>query len=125
MMDDQVLLPDRGEDVAAMVAHPFGMARHVGREFEVGPVEPGQLRQLVHRQHAVDQEHLVVGGGKRLLHEAAQLFRHLGFHLEPDHRSAPPPLQRGLEQADQIFRLFLDFEFESRMMRNAPWPLTV
>ena len=111
VMDDQVLLPDRGEDIAAMVAHPLGMARHVGHEFEVGPVEPGELRELVHRQHAVDQKHLVVGGGKRLLHEAAQRFRHLGFHLEPDHRTPPPPLQRGLEQADQIFGLFLDFEF--------------
>ena len=49
--------------------------------------------------------------GKRLLHEAAQRFRHLGFHLEPDHRSAATALQRGLEQADQIFGLFLDFEF--------------
>ena len=42
-MDDQVLLPDRGEDVAAMVAHPLGMARHIGHKFEVGPVEPGEL----------------------------------------------------------------------------------
>ena len=48
---------------------------------------------------------------KRLLHEAAQLFRHLGVDLEPDHRSPPAPLQRGLEHANQIFRLFLDFEF--------------
>ena len=42
-MDDEVLLPDRGEDVAAMVAHPLGMTRHVGCEFEVGAVEPGEL----------------------------------------------------------------------------------
>ena len=41
----------------------------------------------------------------------AQFLRHLGFDFEPDHRSAPPPLQRGLEQANQIFGLFLDFEF--------------
>ena len=111
MMDDQVLLPDRGEDVAAVIADPFGMARHVGREFEIGAVEPGQLRQFVHRQHAVDQQHLVVGAGERLLHEGAQLLRHVGLDLEPDRRSAPPPLQRGLEQPDQIFRLFLDFDF--------------
>ena len=111
VMDDQVLLPDRREDIAAMIAHPFGMARHIGREFEVGPVEPRQLRQFVHRQHAVDQQHLVVGGGQRALHEGAQLFRHRGFDLEPDHRPAPPPLQRGLEQPHQIFGLFLDFQF--------------
>ena len=111
MMDDQVLLPDRGKDIAAMLAHALGMARHVRREFEVGPVEAGELRQLVHGEHAVDQEHLVVGGRQRVLHEAAQLLRHLGFDLEPDHRSAAAALQRGLEQADEIFGLFLDFEF--------------
>jgi hypothetical protein len=94
-----------------MVAHPLGMARHIGREFEVGPVEPRELGEFVHRQHAVDQKHLVIGRRKRLPHEAAQLFRHLGFHLQPDHRTPPPPLQRGLEHADQIFRLFFDFEF--------------
>ena len=87
------------------------MARHVGREFEVGAVEPGELREFVHRQHAVDQKHLVVGRRKRLLHEGAQLLRHLGVHLEADHRTPPAPLQRGLEHANQIFRLFLDFEF--------------
>jgi len=68
------------------------------------------LRQLVHRQHAVDQKHLVVGGGKRVLHESAQFLRHLGFDFEADHRSPPPPLQRGFEQPDQVFRLFLDFK---------------
>ena len=110
-MDDQILLPDRREDIAAMIANAFGMARHIGHEFEIGPVEPRQLRQFVHRQHAIDQQNLVVGGGERALHEGAQFFRHLGFDFEPDHRSPPPPLQRGLEQADQIFGLFLDFEF--------------
>jgi len=68
------------------------------------------LRQLVHRQHAVDQQNLVVVGGKRALYEGAQFFRHLGFDFEPDHRSPPPPLQRGFKQPHQIFRLFLDFE---------------
>ena len=110
-MDDQVFLPDRREDIAAVVANAFGMARHIRHEFKIGPVEPGQLRQLVHRQHAVDQQHLVVGGGQRALHERPQLFRHRGLDLEPDHRSAAAALQRGLEQANQIFGLFLDFQF--------------
>jgi len=111
MVDDQVFLPDGGKDVAAVVAHAFGIARHVRGEFEVGPIEPCQLRQLVHGEHAVDEEHFVVGGRKRALHEGAQLFRHLGFHFEMDHRSAAPPLQRGLEQANEVFGFFLDFEF--------------
>ena len=111
MMDDQILLADRREDIAAMIAHALGMARHVGHEFQIGPVEPRQLRQFVHRQHAVDQEHLVVGHGQRALHERAQLLRHRRLDFEADHRSATAALQRRLEHAHKIFRLFLDFEF--------------
>jgi len=110
MMDDQVLLPDCREDIAAVVAHALGVAWNVRHEFEIGSVEPGQLRQLVHGKHAVDQENLVIRSRKRLLHEGAQLLRHLGVDFEPDHRSAAAPLQRGLKQPHQIFRLFLDFE---------------
>ena len=77
-MDDQILLPDGGEAIAAMVADALGIARIVGHEFEIGPVEPGELGQIVERQHAVDQEHLVVGDRQRALHETAQLRRHRG-----------------------------------------------
>ena len=97
--------------VAAMIADALGIARIVGHEFEIGPVEPGELGQIVERQHAVDQEHLVVGDRERALHEAAQLRRHLGVELEPDHRPAPALFERGLVQPHQIFGLFLDFDF--------------
>ena len=33
-----------------------------------------------------------------------------GVDFEPDHRSAPAPLQRRLEEAHEVFGLFLDFE---------------
>ncbi len=69
-----------------------------------------ELRQLVERQHAVDQEHLVVGDRERALHEAAQLRRHRRFDLEPDHRAAAAALERGLEQPHQVFGLFLDLD---------------
>ena len=111
MVDDEVLLADRGEAVAAVIADAFGEARIVGHEFEIGPVEAHELRQLVERQHAVDQEHLVVAARERPLHEAPQLGRHGGFDLEPDHRSAPAALEHGLELAHQIFGLFLDLDF--------------
>ena len=42
--------------------------------------------------------------------EGAQPLRHAGVDLEPDDRAAPPPLQRALEQAHQVFGLFLDFD---------------
>ncbi len=110
MVDDQVLLADGGEAIAAMIADALGEARIVRHEFEIGPVEAHQLRQFVERQHAVDQEDFVVAI-ERALHEAPQLGRHGGFHLETDHRSAPAPLEHGLELAHQIFGLFLDFDF--------------
>ncbi len=71
MVDDQILLPDGGKDVSTMIAHTFGVARHIGRKFKIGPVEPRQLRQFVHGEHAIDQQHLVVRGGKRPLHEGS------------------------------------------------------
>ena len=110
-MDDEVLLADGREAVAAVIADAFREARVVGHEFEVGPVEAHQLRQLVERQHAVDQEDLVVAASKRALHEAPQLSGHRRFHLEADHRAAPAALEHRLELANQILGLFLDFDF--------------
>ncbi len=73
MMDHQVLLPDGREAVAALVADALGIARIVRHEFEIGPVDARELGQFVERQHAVDQEHLVVAAAERPLHEAPQL----------------------------------------------------
>ncbi len=111
MVDDQILLPDGGEAIAAVVADALRIARIVRHEFEIGAVELGELRQIVEREHAVDQEHLVVGDRQRALHEAAQFRRHRGVELEPDHRAAPALLERGLVQPHQVFGLFLDFNF--------------
>ena len=111
MVDHQILLPDGGESIAAVIADAFRIARIVGHEFEIGPVELRELRQIVERQHAVDHEHFVVGDRERALHEAAQLGRHGGVEFEPDHRTAAALLQRGLEQPHQVFGFFLDFQF--------------
>ena len=43
MMDDDVLLPDRGEAIAAEIADALGKARVVGREDEVGPLVDDEL----------------------------------------------------------------------------------
>ena len=56
VMDDEVLLPDRGETVAAILPHPLGKARLVRRELQFGPVDGDELRQFVEREHAVDQD---------------------------------------------------------------------
>ncbi len=57
------------------------------------------------------QKDLVVGDAKRALHEAAQFLRHRLLDFEPDHRAAAAALEHGLEQAHEIFGLFLDFDF--------------
>ena len=55
VVDDEVLLADRGEAVAAVVAHALGEARIERRELQLRPVDADELAQLFERQHAVDQ----------------------------------------------------------------------
>ena len=109
-MDDQILLPDGGEAVAALIADALGVARIVGHEFEVRPVQAHELRQLVEREHAVNHEHLVIAASERALNEAPQLRRHRGVDFEPDDRTAPAALEHGLELAHQVFGFFLDLD---------------
>ena len=111
MVNDQILLADRSETVAAVIADAFGIARIVGYEFEIRAIEPGELRQIIQRQNTVDHENLIIGDGQRALHEAAQFNRHCGIELKPDHRTATTLLERGLVEPHEIFRLFLDFNF--------------
>ena len=110
MVDDQVLLPDGGEAIAGMLADALGKARIVRDEFEVGAIDRGELRQFREREHAVHHEHLVFGDSKRAPHEAPQVRRHGGVEFQANDRTTPAALEHGLEQAHQVFRLFLDFE---------------
>ena len=123
MVDDEILLPDRREAIAAMVADAVGIARIVGHEFEVGPVEPGKLRHLVEREDAIDLEQALVSRVERALHEALQFRRHQRFDVEPDHRPAAAALERGLEQPHQIFGLFQDLELGVADDAKRPYPL--
>ena len=110
MVDHQVLLADRGERVAGVIANALGIARIIGHEFEIRPVEAHELRELVERQDAVDQKNLVVAARHGALHESSQLRRHCRYELEPDDCSAPAPLEHRLELAHQVLGLFLDLD---------------
>ena len=110
MMNDEVFLADGRETVSRVIANALGIAWIVGHEFEIRAIYGHQLRELVERQNAVDQENLVVSARQGPLHESAQLDRHGSFNLEPDDRSAPPALEHGLELTYQIFRLLLDLD---------------
>ena len=96
MVDDEVFLTNSSKAIATVIAYAFRITRIVGHEFEIGPVELGELVEIVERKHTIDPEHFVVGDRERALHEAAQFSRHRGTEFEPDHRTAPPLLERGL-----------------------------
>ena len=110
MVDHQVLLLDGQERVAAIVADPLGEARRIGREFQIGARQADDFRQVLQRQHAVERDDLVGFDIEFLGDEGAHFRGHVRVRLQPDHRAAPAAFQRRLEQADQVFRLFLDFE---------------
>ncbi len=69
-----------------------------------------ELRELIERQNAVDQEDLVVSACKRPLYEPTQLHRHGSFELKADDRSAPSALEHRLEFAHQVLGLLLDLD---------------
>ncbi len=110
MVDDEVLLLDGEEAIAAIVAHALGKTRGIGGELEIGPRQADDLGQILHRQHAVERDDLLGLDVEFLGDEGAQVRRHMGVGLQPDHRAAPAPLERGLEQAHEILGLFLDFQ---------------
>ena len=110
MVDDEVLLADRGEAVAAIVAHALGEARIDRRKLQLRPVDADDLAELFEREQAVDQDDAGGDDVDVAGDECAQPLRHARVDLEADDRTAPPPFQRALEQAHQVFSLFLHFD---------------
>ena len=110
VVDDDVLLADRREAVAAVLADALGEAWIVRLELEIRPLQPHELRQVPQAHHALDDEDLVPGHFQLLGHEEAQVLRHRRLDLETDHAAAAALLERRLEQAHQILGLFLHLE---------------
>ena len=109
-MDDHVLLANGRKRIAIVVAEALGVSRRIGRELEVRPVDGDKLLEIVQGEQAVDEEDLVRRHGKRLGNQLAQALGHGRLDLEADHRPAAAALQRTLEEADQVFRLFLHLD---------------
>src|ERR1700730_12790994 len=109
-MDDDVLLANRGEAIAAEIANPLREARDVRGKQQIGALIGDQLGGVVEPEYALGGEDVGRCGVELLTEEAPQLRRHPGIDPEMDDMAAPPPLQRGLEQANQILRLFLDLD---------------
>ena len=110
VVDDEVLLPDGGEAVAAVLADALGEARRIGRKLQLRPVDGDELGEIVERQDAVDEEDLVRRDAEGLGDELAELLGHRRLDLEADHRAAAAALQRALEEADEILGLFLELD---------------
>src|SRR5215217_2815143 len=122
-MDDDVLLPDRREAVAAGLADALREARVVGLELEVGAVERHELRQLVQGQHAVDDEDVLGRDLEFLSDEMADVLGHPGLDLEADHGAAAALLERSLVEAHEILGLFLDLDVRIADDSEAALPL--
>ena len=112
VVDDEVLLPDRGEAVAAEVLDPLGKARREGREQQVRPVLGDHLAR--HRRGRGSRRRR--RGPRRgtfelVTQEAAHALRACRRSTdEPDHVAAPAALDHGLEQPDQVLGLLLDLD---------------
>ncbi len=125
VVDDEILLLDGQETVAAIVAHPLRETRGIGKNLRSGR---GRLTTSDRSFIASMPSSAMTSSArnvKLLGDEGAQVVRHMRVGFEPDHRTAPAPLQRGLEQAHQVFRLFLDFEIavaDHPERRPAPSP---
>ena len=92
MVDDEILLTDRGEAVAAVVAHAFGKTRIDRRKLQFRSVDADDLAQLFEREQPVDQndaggDDIDVAGD-----EGAQPLRHAAVDFKADNRAAPPAL---------------------------------
>ena len=110
MVDHDVLLADGGEAIAAVLAHALRETGGVGRELQVRSVERDEVGEILQRERAVDEEDLVVSDVEHAGDEALQRLGRGMLDLQSNNGTAPATLQRGFEQAHEVFRLLLDFE---------------
>ncbi len=109
MMDDEVLVADGGETVAAMVADAFGEARDVRLELQIGALGEDQLLEIRQAHQVLDDDDLGRRQVEMLGDELAQLAGHRGAALHVDDATPAAALEQRLEQQHQVFGFFLDF----------------
>ena len=107
VMQQHILLADRGEHIALMVLHPFGDARIEGGPQQILAAAQDQFLEVRHADHPTDRDHIGIGHMEFLHDQGLQLRWCGGGDLEPDHLSPPAALQGGFKLAHQIFGLVL------------------
>jgi hypothetical protein len=110
VMHHHVLLADRRQAVAGMLAHALGETRIVRLEAQIVAWSLGDFGQSVECQQSRQDGDPVFRDAQFLHDELAQRRRHLRIGLDADHRTAATALQRGLEKANEVFRLFFHLD---------------
>ena len=110
MVQQHVLLSDRGKHVAVEIGDPLGHARREGRPEQVGALVQDQFAERGDADHPVDLDHLAAVDVELAHHRLQELgLRALGVR-HPHHFPPAAALQRNLELAHEILGLFLQFE---------------
>ncbi len=89
VVDEDVLLADGGEAVAAMVADALREPRLERAELQVRAVGGYELRQLVQPEHTIDHDRVLRFGVQVANDEAPELLGHERFDLDAHDRSQP------------------------------------
>ena len=110
VVDEDVLLLDRGEAIAAMFADSFREARIEGRELQVRAILIDQLRQVGHAEEAAGFGGDGVRGAERFLDLVDQALGHSRFELEADDAAAPAALDRRAEIEREVLCLLFDLD---------------
>src|SRR5262249_52011621 len=91
MMDNDVLLPDRGEAVPAIVPNPFRKTRIVGSKDKIGTLVDDQLLGVVETEDPVGRKDIARGDVEPFHQEAAQIGRHRRVDGEMDRVTPATP----------------------------------
>ncbi len=92
MMDDDVLLPDRGEAIPAEIADPLRKPGIVRCEDQIRALVDDQLLGVVEAENAVGRENVARRGVEPFHQKAAQFLRHRRIDREQDDVTAPAAL---------------------------------
>src|SRR5690349_14197552 len=110
MMDDNILLADRGEAITAMVADALREARDERLEFQIIAVIQNELFCVRVADHAAAGDHNIVGHIELIGHEETQELRACGIDLHADYGATTPALERAFKEPHKILGLFFDFD---------------
>ena len=94
VVDQDVLLADRRETVAAMLANAFGKAGIERRELEVGPILLDENRETGHAEEAARFGRGCTRRVEAILDHSDEAFRHSWLEFQPDDFAAATALDR-------------------------------